>query len=358
MEKPSQVRHISHRTKPSAVAQELGRAEETRGGDWSEEETLKKKIKNHQHSTRQSETVTSFHPIIPLHQRVIFHDISLVNESSKAGSRHSQTSSNKHGPNCTYSSCQQLRSAEVPWNIWLSSPEHLWSAATIEVCWHIFLAFNCLETSHAHCQTAAATQESCTETFHRRYRWGGKTPAQHWFILKVEGGFLWEGGAITPSVNVHWRSCPALKNWPDLENSEAAALRCLIQCHRPYRVPPPQPDLKHFINLPECCLLVNDSRGGSVLRNISSCSPAAIAPLQAVNAIMKSDQRHFITPPTKPEPWNSEGERLVKLLCDCRVTHPQNLEDPGVKNWRKLFPIFSWGKKKALRAWVEQPSDH
>ena len=194
MEKPSQVRHISHRTKPSAVAQELGRAEETRGGDWSEEETLEKKIKNHQHSTRQSETVTSFHPIIPLHQRVIFHDISLVNESSKAGSRHSQTSSNKHGPNCTYSSCQQLRSAEVPWNIWLSSPEHLWSAATIEVCWHIFLAFNCLETSHAHCQTAAATQESCTETFHRRYRWGGKTPAQHWFILKVEGGFLWEGG--------------------------------------------------------------------------------------------------------------------------------------------------------------------
>lgn len=54
--------------------------------EWSEEETLKKK-KNHQHSTRQSETMTSSHPIIPLHQRVIFRDISLVNESSEAGSR-------------------------------------------------------------------------------------------------------------------------------------------------------------------------------------------------------------------------------------------------------------------------------
>lgn len=94
-------------------------------------------------------------------------------------------------------------------------------------------------------------------------------------------------------------SCPALKNWPGFENSEAAALRRLTQCRRPHRVLPLQPRLKHFINLPECCLLVNDSRGGSVLRNISSCFPAVIAPLQAVGAIMKSHQRHFITPPLK-----------------------------------------------------------
>ena len=90
-EQSSQVRPVSRGTKSSALARELGGVEETRGGDWSEEETLKKKIIiNHQHSTHQSETTTSFHPIIPLHQRVIFRDISLVNESSKAGSRHTR----------------------------------------------------------------------------------------------------------------------------------------------------------------------------------------------------------------------------------------------------------------------------
>lgn len=82
-EQSSPVRPVSRGTKSPALARELGGVEETRviwRGD------LKKK-KNHQHSTRQSETMTSSHPIIPLHQRVIFRDISLVNESSAAGSR-------------------------------------------------------------------------------------------------------------------------------------------------------------------------------------------------------------------------------------------------------------------------------
>lgn len=76
-------------------------------------------------------------------------------------------------------------------------------------------AFNCLETSHAHSQTAAATQESCTEIFHRvllSHRW--ETPARPGFLL---------GGRVVKLLghadHIMSTEGPIL-SWPSCWNSE------------------------------------------------------------------------------------------------------------------------------------------
>lgn len=143
-----------------------------------------------------------------------------------------------------------------------------------------FLPFNCLETSHAHSQTAALK--------HLIVEVGKHQPGADLSLLNICSKEVFtEASALKD-----WRGC--------YKKQKVAAVRLPCVDSQLW-----QPDPKHVINLPERCLLVSNSRSASVLRNISSCFLALIAPLQAVRPIMKSDPRHFITSlasPPKPEP--------------------------------------------------------